>query len=68
MIWRAAVEVNWDNKGLFLYSLKPREWSYLDWYKHITGTIESEYKCILFLSENTEWVNIPPILKNQIKG
>jgi hypothetical protein len=27
-IYRTAAEVGWDNKERFLYSPKPREWSY----------------------------------------
>jgi hypothetical protein len=33
MIYREAVEVHWDAGGKYLYSPKPRKWSYLDWFK-----------------------------------
>ena len=34
-IWREAMEVHWDPHGGFLYSPKPREWSYADWLRQI---------------------------------
>ena len=68
LIYRTATEVHWDNNGLFLYSPKPREWTYLDWYKHITGVIIIECNCKLILTERTIWSNIPVVLKEQING
>jgi hypothetical protein len=65
-IWRAAMEVHWDEKGKFLYSPKPREWSYFDWYMHILSAAKDEYGCKLFLTNKTSWVNIPIVLKEQI--
>jgi hypothetical protein len=29
LIYRTATEVHWDNKDYFLYSPKPKDWSYL---------------------------------------
>jgi len=37
------VEVHWNDKEGYLFSPKPREWSYLDWYKHIIGVVKDEY-------------------------
>ena len=34
-IYRAAAEVGWDEKEIFLYSPKPGEWTYFDWYRQI---------------------------------
>jgi DNA-binding transcriptional regulator/RsmH inhibitor MraZ len=58
MIYREAVEVHWDAVGRFLYSPKPREWSYLDWFKHIIDTAGD-----LVLSADTRWKNIPADLR-----
>ena len=66
MIYRTATEVHWDNNGLFLYSPKPREWTYIDWFKHITGVIETECNCKLVLTNETLWTNILEELKQQI--
>lgn len=65
-IYRAAAEVNWDAKEKFLYSPKPREWRYIDWYKHILIVTKEEYGCELFLNGKTKWTNIPETLKEQI--
>lgn len=66
MIWRSATEVHWDVEGSFLYSPKPREWSYLDWFKHIINVIKNETNCQLIPTENTLWVNIPTSLKEEM--
>jgi hypothetical protein len=66
-IWRSATEVHWDTEGMFLYSPKPREWSYLNWFSQIIGAVKSEYGIKLLLSNKTLWINIPEDLKNQIK-
>ena len=66
LIYRTATEVHWDNKERYLYSPKPREWTYLDWFKHILNVTETEYNCKLSLTQNTAWTNIPESLKNQI--
>ena len=31
-IYRTATEVHWDNDGCYLYSPKPKDWTYLQWY------------------------------------
>lgn len=66
LIYRTATEVHWDTKGLFLFSPKPREWTYLDWYKHIVYVVNDECGYELILSEETIWANIPDALKHEI--
>jgi len=66
LIWRSAAEVHWDSNGLFLYSPKPREWSYFNWYARIVGTVKSEYEVILLPTKDTLWVDISDDLKKQI--
>ncbi len=66
LIYRTATEVHWDNNGLFLYSPKPREWTYFDWFRHITGVAETECNCKLVLTDQTLWTNISDKLKKQI--
>jgi len=66
LIYRTATEVHWNSESKTLYSLKPREWSYLDWYNHIVNVAKEEYNCEFILSDDTEWVNIPTDLKNKI--
>lgn len=66
LIHKTATEVHWDNNELFLYSPKPREWTYFDWFKQITGVTETECKCKLVLTDQTLWTNISDELKQLI--
>lgn len=66
LIYRTATEVHWDEKELFLYSPKPREWSYFEWYRHIIDVADKECNCKLFLTHRTTWTNIEYELKKQI--
>lgn len=66
LIYRTATEVHWDKDRGTLYSPKPREWSYLEWFSHIKQIVKTECLIELKLTENTEWINIPDELKNKI--
>jgi len=66
LIYRTATEVHWDNNGLFIYSPKPNEWSYFDWFKKITGVAETQCNCKLILTNQTSWINISDELKREI--
>ena len=66
LIYRTATEVHWDGKSLFLFSPKPREWTYLDWYKHIINVVNNECSYKLIFSKKTIWTNIPDYLKHEI--
>jgi hypothetical protein len=65
LVYRTTMEVHWDQKELFLYSPKPREWLYFDWYLQILAAAK-ECNCELHLTDNTSWVDIPTSLKEQI--
>jgi hypothetical protein len=67
IVFMAEMEVSWDRKDLFLYSPKPREWSYFDWYLQIL-TAAKKCNCQLYLTDKTSWVSIPIALKEQILG
>lgn len=66
LIYRTATEVHWDDKNKFLYSPKPNEWTYLDWYKQIIGVVKTECNYILKLTGTTKWTNISDDLKKKI--
>jgi hypothetical protein len=68
LVYRTATEVHWDDKGLFLYSPKPQQWSYLEWFNHILNVAENECNCRLFLTERTLWSNIPKELKRLFRA
>lgn len=66
LVWRTATEVHWDDNGRFLYTPKPREWSYFEWYKHIIEVIYSECRYELITAPETTWTNISDEVKGQI--
>jgi hypothetical protein len=68
MIYRSAAEVHWDNKGKYLFSPKPREWSYFDWYRQIVLVVKDEYGCQLRITDQTTWSSIPSDLKIDIES
>jgi hypothetical protein len=65
MIYREALEVCWDSEFNFLYTPKPKKWSYLDWYKQIRlGAHRQGVE--LITSKKTEWINIPDDLQQEM--
>ena len=66
LIYRTATEVHWDEEGKFLYSPKPREWTYLDWYNQIISVLETDFNYRLKFTNKTIWTNISDDLKMQI--
>lgn len=65
-IYREAVEVHWDSTRQCLYSPKPREWSYLQWFQHILSAAELQ-SLQLQLTPTTLWSNIADELKEEIQ-
>ena len=64
-IYREAAEVNWDDNLKAFKSPTPREWSHSDWFHHIVKVAKN---CSIDLSLNSEtnWVNIPNNVKEQM--
>ncbi len=67
MIYRTATEVHWDQSNLYLYSPRPRNWTYLDWFNHIINVTNNECNCKLVLTNRTKWTNISEELQRKIK-
>jgi len=67
-IYRTAMEVHWDESQNFLYSPKPREFSYGKWFVQIINAVRSEYGYNLCLSGETEWINVSAEIKEEIKN
>lgn len=65
-IYRTATEVHWDEKRKVLYSPKPKEWTYTDWYKQIVGVVQTECNHLLHVTDDTIWTNVPSDLKEEI--
>ena len=69
IIYREGAEVHWDAKGAFLYSPKPREWSYLDWYEHMISVAKGDGGGFnLEITSATIWINVPEELRQQIQN
>jgi hypothetical protein len=67
MIWREGAEVHWDEKAQFLFSPKPREWSYAAWYRHIIWVAQGDGNGVLLsLTPATRWTNVPAELRQQL--
>ena len=66
-IYREAMEVHWDEAGGFLFSPKPREWSYAEWFSQILAAAQMQ-GCALRVSESTRWRNIPSELMAKMKA
>jgi len=64
-MYREAMEVHWNEKENYLYSPKPKKWSYCEWYKQIQAAAK-EQSANLIITKETEWVNISEELKNEI--
>ena len=67
-IYRAAMEVNWDSPKRRLFGPKPREWSYVDWFKQIVAAPADEYGTTLSLTGDTIWSNVPFALQIEIEA
>jgi len=64
-IYREAMEVHWNDKELYLYGAKPRQWEYKDWYVQILSAAKVQ-NCVLKLAENCVWSGISNELKEKI--
>ena len=64
LVYRAAMEVQWSDEGGFLYSPRPREWSYQQWFQQILSAVKDEYGYNLLPTSLTRWSDIAPHLKD----
>jgi hypothetical protein len=67
-VYRAAMEVDWDEESQSFICPAPREWSYLDWYKQVLAAAVSEPGILLKVTNTTAWINIPRELQEQISS
>ncbi len=58
LVYRAGMEVAWDQRTGTLNSPQPRDWSYERWYQQIFAAVAQEYGCKLVLSDHTSWINV----------
>jgi hypothetical protein len=67
-VYRAAMEVHWDQARGVLFSPKPREWSYRQWFRQILDAVTDEYGVHLRIGVGTTWTNVPDLLRTQIEA
>lgn len=65
-IYREAMEVQWDSERGCLYSPKPREWSYLNWFRQIVAAARAQ-GVDLTIGTRISWSNIDPELERNIR-
>jgi len=66
LIYRAAMQVHWDDGRRCLYVPKPLEWSYPRWFRQITDAARREYGTELRIAPTTSWSNVEPDLQREI--
>jgi hypothetical protein len=66
LIYRAAMEVHWDEPSQSLFSPAPREWTYVNWFDQIVAAVKDEYGINLLLTPSTAWRNTPNDLRSEI--
>lgn len=62
-IWRSAAQVHWDAAQGRLFSPKPRQWTYVDWFSQIIWVAADEYRIWLRLTPETAWSNVSDELR-----
>lgn len=67
MVCREGREVQWNREERHLYAPKPRQWTYVDWFRHVLSTA-SEQGVELWLTPETEWVCIDEELRRELQS
>jgi len=66
-VYLEAMQVGWDSDLGRLFSPKPTEWSYVDWFRQLTAAAVLQ-GVRLRLSGSTRWRNIDPSMRQQIEA
>ncbi len=66
-IYRTASDVRWDDVRGVLTTNAPRDMSYPNWFRQIWGAAADEYGVDLRLTDETEWVGVPPDVAAEIR-
>ena len=67
MIYREANGVQWDDARRCLHAPRPREWTYVEWLRHILSTVRAS-AVELRLTPETEWIGIDADLRRTLEG
>ena len=63
-IYRAAMDVHWDETQGRLHSPLIRQWTYEQWFDQILAATIDEYGIRLLVTATTHWVNISETLQS----
>lgn len=66
-IWRTASGIRWDSVGRELFAPASTDLSALGWFQGIVSAVQGEYGTSLVLTGDTQWVNVPIDVKQQIE-
>jgi hypothetical protein len=68
-IYRAAMEVTWDEAARALSSPLPRPggWSHVEWFRQILRAAADEYGTALLIDSGTKW-SVPADVRGSIEG
>ena len=68
-IYRAAVEVNWEEASCGFVSpiVRSGGWSYFDWFRQIVAAVAAEYGAKLIIDPDTKWCEVPDDLRRRIE-
>jgi Integron Cassette Protein Hfx_Cass5 len=67
-MYRAAMGVQWDEHRRCLYAPKPREWTYLDWFRQIRKEAADECREALEITPATAWDGIDATLRSAMEA
>jgi hypothetical protein len=67
-IYRAAMEVDWNDEEQSFICPVPREWTHFDWSKQVVSAAVSELGILLQVTKRTAWENVSPELQERISS
>ena len=62
------MQVYWDEEQWRLFSPKPKDWTYVDWFSQIIWAAADEYGTWLRLSPDTVWSDVSDELRAGIQS
>lgn len=65
-VYRAGMEVSWDEDRRGFYSPTPREWSHADWFRQIVAAVRGELGVALRIGPDTVWCDVPETVRAEI--
>jgi|LSQX01.1.fsa_nt_gb hypothetical protein len=67
-IYRSAMGIDWNSTEGFLFPRLLGSWSPADWFRQILAAVRNEYEFELFITPETEWINIDKSTREAIES